>query len=89
MRFRISVLSCFLLIVGFSEAQPYAASNFTLVGHLDPETQLNQFGDKYSGCWGWYQAAKNKEYAIACSSKGTYWVDITSPSTPLLSQVLE
>ena len=78
-------LICILLITSDAAAQPYAASNFTLVGHLDPETQLNQYGDKYSGCWGWYQASKNKEYAIACSSKGTYFVDITVPSTPTVS----
>ena len=79
----------FLILVLISPlkqlAQTYAASNFTLVGHSDPETTSNSEGQKYSGCWGWYQAAKNKEYAIACSHKGTYWIDITSPTTPTVS----
>ena len=37
---------------------------------------------RYAGCWGWYQAGKNKEYAIAGTSNGTYFIDITAPATP-------
>src|SRR5688572_11637612 len=66
-------------------AQPYAASNFTLIGKIDPETGSNPSGDKYSGCWGWYQSSKKKEYAIACGQSGTYWVDVTNPATPTVS----
>ncbi|MBL7917889.1 MAG: choice-of-anchor B family protein, partial [Bacteroidia bacterium] len=39
---------------------------------------------KYSGCWGWYQANKNREYAIAGSSKGTFFVDVTNPYLPVV-----
>ena len=85
MKLKCILLACTLVIVGRLAGQTYAASNFTLQGHLDPETNLNQYGDKYSGCWGWFQASKNKEYAIACSSSGTFWVDITNPSTPTVS----
>ena len=57
----------------FLEAQQnYPALNFTLISKLDPETGTNSDGDKYSACWGWYQADKKKEYAIACSQSGTY-----------------
>jgi choice-of-anchor B domain-containing protein len=66
-------------------AAQYAASNFSLIGYLDPETTFNSSGSKYSGCWGWYQAEKNKEYAIACSNRGTYWIDVTNPATPTVS----
>lgn len=57
-------------------AQPYAASNFTLCSKIDPQPGT---GSKYSGCWGWYQASKNREYAIAGSASGTYFVDVTNP----------
>lgn len=67
------------------DAQIYPASNFTMISRVDPETQFNLDGDKYSACWGWYQSAKNKEYAIACSSSGTYWIDVTNPATPTVS----
>src|SRR6478735_3355126 len=68
---------------GFS--QTYPASNFTMISHIDPELTPNSSGEKYSACWGWTQVSKNKEYAIACSQSGTYWVDITNPSTPTVS----
>lgn len=62
----------------------YAASNFTLCSVTDPETNVTSYGTKYSSCWGWYQASKNREYAIAGSSSGTYWVDITNPYAPVV-----
>jgi len=80
MRHKILLL---LLLTSFLQAQQnYPALNFTLVSKLNPETGTNADGDKYSGCWGWYQTDKKKEYAIACSQSGTYWVDMTVPSTP-------
>lgn len=82
MNFKCILLSCLLLVTAAVEAQTYSASNFTMVGQLDPETNSISGGSKYSGCWGWYQATTNKEYAIAGSVNGTYWVDITIPSTP-------
>lgn len=73
------------LLSGMLMKSQYAASNFTLISNIDPETGVNNSGDKYSGCWGWYQASKNKEYAIACSKSGTYWIDISNPTTPTVS----
>ncbi|MGE0566587.1 MAG: choice-of-anchor B family protein [Bacteroidia bacterium] len=60
----------------------FAANNFTLVSNIDPEPGS---GIKYSGCWGWYDSINNKEYAIAGSKTGTYFIDITNPSTPTVS----
>lgn len=67
------------------QAQVYSALNFTMVSHIDPEPNPNPSGDKYSACWGWYQASLNKEYAIACSQSGTYWIDVSNPATPTVS----
>lgn len=64
------------------QAQVYPAQNFTLVSNINPETGFNSDGLKYSGCWGWVQASTNKEYAIAASQSGTYWVDVTNPASP-------
>lgn len=44
---------------------------------------------RYSGCWGWFQQNKNKEYAISGTSKGTYFIDITVPSTPTICAYVE
>ncbi len=72
-----------LLLFGLTRAQPYAASNFTLISRIDPETGTNANGDKYAGCWGWTDNT-GKEYAIACSQSGTYWVNISSPASPVV-----
>jgi choice-of-anchor B domain-containing protein len=54
----------------------------TKIGFIDPETVAGVDNIKYSGCWGYNQTSKNKEYAIVGSSKGTYFIDITAPATP-------
>jgi len=82
---RFFIVLVLLLCSFLSKAQIYSASNFTLIGQINPETGTNSGGDKYSGCWGWHQAAKQKEYAIACGQAGTYWIDVTNPSTPTVS----
>lgn len=76
------VILLILLSASLEFMAQYAANNFTLISVINPETGVNNNGDKYSGCWGWYQPSLNKEYAIACSKSGTYWVDVTNPATP-------
>ena len=85
MKYTYFFIAVFLTSFFSGKAQTYSASNFTLISVISPETYTNSYNDKYSGCWGWYQAAKNKEYAIAGSSSGTYWVDVTNPATPTIS----
>ncbi len=65
-------------------AQTYQAANINLLSVINPETGVNSFGDRYSGCWGWYQANKNREYAILGSQSGTYFVDVTNPTAPVI-----
>ena len=72
----------FLLLFSIVKGQIYPASNFTLASVIDPEPGG---GSKYSACWGWTQPGTNKEYAIACSKNGTYWVDVTNPFTPTVA----
>lgn len=80
---KIYAVLCFLVLsTGIVKSQTYAASNFTFISLTNPETGSNIYGDKYSACWGWYQTSTQKEYAIACSKSGTYWVDVTNPATP-------
>lgn len=92
MHSKLTYIKQFLILITFllsnvlySQPPTYAANNFTLISVISPETYTNTYGDKYSGCWGWYQANKNKEYAIAGSASGTYWVDVTNPLTPTVS----
>ncbi len=65
----------------------YPSSNIGLVGHIDPQsTTIGVGGDarRYSGCWGWYQANKNREYALVGSSTGTWFIDVTNPANPVV-----
>lgn len=67
------------------KAQTYSSLNISLLAHLNPETDnTGAEGRKYSGCWGWYQPAKNKEYALVGTSKQTYFIDVTNPNAPVV-----
>jgi choice-of-anchor B domain-containing protein len=72
---------CFIVSISLLKSQ-FAANNFTLASNIDPEPGT---GVKYSGCWGWYDSINKKEYAIAGSKTGTYFIDITNPTTPTVS----
>jgi choice-of-anchor B domain-containing protein len=76
------ILSIIILLSIYTTKAQFAASNFTLLSNISPETGS---GTKYSGCWGWTQPLTNKEYAIACSKNGTYFIDVTNPLTPTVS----
>ncbi|MCC6181126.1 MAG: choice-of-anchor B family protein [Bacteroidia bacterium] len=66
-------------------AQTYPSLNINLLSHINPETDnTGSDGRKYSGCWGWYQPSKNKEYALIGTSSKTYFVDVTNPTSPIL-----
>jgi choice-of-anchor B domain-containing protein len=89
---RISFISIFVFIMRFflflqliisscCTAQIYSSYNMTLLNLLTPNN-FTATVNKYSGCWGWYQASKNREYAISGASHGTYFIDITNPITP-------
>jgi len=61
----------------------YAKQNIELISLSTPNFGVGGVDNRlYSGCWGWYQAAKNKEYAICGASNGTYFLDISNPTTP-------
>ena len=71
---------CIVLIKSHT-AQTYSSLNISLLAHLDPEKDsTGSDGRKYSGCWGWAQTSKNKEYAIVGTSSQTYFIDVTNPS---------
>lgn len=72
----------FMLVVTSVCAQPYNSYNIDLLAVIDPDTVGAQTENQYSGCWGWYQASKNKEYAISGGRNGTWFIDVTNPATP-------
>lgn len=68
----MKIISFFLfnLLLSLVWAQTYPSWKIQLVKHLKPDVY-------FSGCWGWYDPVKNREYAISTSKKGTWFVDIT------------
>ena len=78
------ILSVFFLLQKI-KAQVYPHLNLNLLSHLDPEKDATGFdGRKYSGCWGWEQSDKNKEYAIIGTSSKTYFIDVSVPTNPII-----
>lgn len=83
MRNILLVLLIVTLQKGF--AQTYPSLNMSLLSHIDPESDYTGYdGRRYSGCWGWFQADKHKEYAIVGTSSQTYFIDVTNPSVPVI-----
>lgn len=77
------IVFIFVFFKAFS--QTYPSLNVKLLSHLNPETDnTGNDGRKYSGCWGWYQADKNREYAIVGTSSKTYFIDVTDPVNPVI-----
>jgi choice-of-anchor B domain-containing protein len=76
MKIKIIFLLKFSLLYGL--AQTYPSWKVQLVKHLKPDTY-------FSGCWGWYDPVKNREYAISTSKKGTWFVDITNPANAYIA----
>jgi len=72
-----------LFLISTFKAQTYPNLNMNMLAHLDPEKDNSGTDNrKYSGCWGWAQIDKNKEYAIIGTSSQTYFIDVTNPNNP-------
>lgn len=72
----------------FCKAQTYPNQNINLLSLIHPNNGTVGIGPddrRYNGCWGWYQTGLNKEYAIVGSSSGTYFIDVSTPTTPSVS----
>jgi len=67
------------------KAQTYPSYKINLLSIINPndgDLGLGPDGRRYNGCWGWYQSSLNKEYAIVGASSGTYFIDVTVPTSP-------
>ncbi|MDX2171818.1 MAG: choice-of-anchor B family protein [Bacteroidota bacterium] len=83
-----------IIVVSYNvEAQTYPSQNISLIGLIAPNTStgtaIGSDSRKYSGCWGWFQANKSKEYAISGTSNGVYFIDVTSAATPSVSDFVQ
>lgn len=85
------LLTVFFLVTLSAQAQLFSKLNISLLSLTDPDTSatVSPVGNRYSGCWGWYQSAKNKEYAISGGKDGTYFIDVTNPVNPVVCDFVE
>jgi len=82
---KLLLLICLVNLTSNFNAQTYPSLNINLLAHLNPETDVTgSDGRKYSGCWGWAQTNKNREYAIVGTSSQTYFIDVTNPASPVV-----
>ncbi len=85
MPLKYSLILLLLFNSFINKAQTYPSLNVNLLAHINPEKDnTGNDGRKYSGCWGWFQATKNKEYALVGTSSKTYFIDVTNPSNPII-----
>lgn len=74
------------LFIGGASAfgqQTFPSDHINLFSIIDPnKDSISLYEFKYSGCWGWFQESKKKEYAIVGSRSGVYFIDITDPYKP-------
>lgn len=81
---RVTALLAFLFTASIASAQ-YSSMNMSLLSTWNDTTVQPEpnYAARYSGCYGWV-APDGKEYAIIGSTKGTYFLNITNPASPVV-----
>lgn len=70
----------------------YQSSNMSIIGQwTNPAIDsLTDFGNmRYSGCYGWTDTVSGKRYAILGGTDGTYFIEITNPTNPVLRDFVQ
>ena len=67
-------------------AQKYDSLNMSLLSHWDDTTTAAElfYHIRYNSVWGWINPKDNKEYAIIGSTAGTYFIEVTDPTKPVV-----
>ncbi len=84
--FTLSLLLAFFLCTLKANAQ-YATFNMSLLSHWDDSTVVaegSSYQIRYSSVWGWADTASGREYAIIGSTAGTYFIEVTNPTMPVV-----
>lgn len=85
----ILIINCQLSIVN-CWAQ-YPSQNITLLSHWDTSITVSEpiYNIRYNSVWGWVDPQDNKEYAILGSTDGTYFIDVTIPTAPVVKDYVK
>ncbi len=79
------LLFTFYFLLFTSHAQ-FSSQNITLLSQWDTTSTPTDslYGVRYNSVWGWTNPVDSKEYAIIGSSQGTYFIDVTIPTAPVV-----
>ncbi len=80
------ILLLLIVVLALNVKAQYPSLNIALTATLNPETNLGWYGNgtKYSSVYGWANPVDNKEYAILGGASGTYFIEVTNPSAPVV-----
>ncbi|MBI1221919.1 MAG: choice-of-anchor B family protein [Bacteroidetes bacterium] len=73
-----------LLASTFSQGQFYTGYNMVQLSRWSNDNLPSLGTQKFNNGWGWYDSAKQKEYAIFGSLDSTYFFDVTDPFNIIL-----
>jgi choice-of-anchor B domain-containing protein len=83
-----SLLTLTFLISFFtvSAQLQFDALNITLLSTYDDPAVMPEsvYGIRYQGVWGWTDPGSGREYGVIGSTAGTYILEVTDPSVPVL-----
>lgn len=82
---KIFFLHLFIALCLWCSAQ-FSAQNITLLAQWDTSITVAEpvFGIRYNSVWGWTDSQDNREYAIIGATDGTYIIDVTVPTAPIV-----
>jgi choice-of-anchor B domain-containing protein len=82
------ILFALLFIFRLNVSAQFPAQNISLLSIWDDSLNVvpePAYGIRYTGCWGWTDTTNGREYAIIGSSRpGTYIIEVTNPTAPVL-----
>lgn len=86
MKINVIVLSFSLGLIQQLNGQTFSAQNVALLSNWYDTTVVSEpvYGIKYQGVFGWANPVDNKEYAIIGSTAGTYIIEVTNPTLPVM-----
>lgn len=75
-----------LILFGFNCLAQYSSQNVSMYANWNDPSIPGEpnYGIKYNSVWGWVDPADNREYAILGASTGTYFIEVTNPSAPVM-----
>jgi choice-of-anchor B domain-containing protein len=72
-------------LIFHSSAQP-VSWNINLLSQFDDTAVKAEpnFGIRYNNVWGWADTVKHREYAILSTVRGSFFIDVTVPTSPVV-----